>query len=224
MASVRNGREPAELERTFHRNGHSANSFNGSSMQTHESGHFQRVETAIQDHVQVAHSLHGLAGIVGQLGSEMASRLRDGKKIFWMGNGGSAADSQHLAAEIVGRFVKERKGLPSIALTTDTSILTAIGNDYGYEHIFRRQIEALCQAGDLVVGISTSGNSPNVVLAIETAKELGAYTVGFTGEAGGRLAELCDVTLRMPSKKTARIQECHILVGHILCECIDADV
>lgn len=197
---------------------------NGSNMQTQESEHFPRVEAAIQEHVQIASSLNGLADAVGRLGSEISSRLRKGSKIFWMGNGGSAADSQHLAAEIVGRFVKERKGLPSIALTTDTSILTAIGNDYGYEHIFRRQIEALCRPGDLVVGISTSGNSPNVVLAIETAKEIGAYTVGFTGEAGGRLAELCDVTLRMPSQKTARIQECHILVGHILCECIDADL
>jgi D-sedoheptulose 7-phosphate isomerase len=193
-------------------------------MHTHRPEHFQLVKAAIQEHAQVVDSLNGLVAVVSHLGSEMASRLRNGKKILWMGNGGSAADSQHLAAEIVGRYVKERKGLPSIALTTDTSILTAVGNDYGYEHVFRRQIEALCQPGDLVVGISTSGNSPNVVLAVETAKDLGAYTVGFTGEKGGRLAELCDVTLQMPSKKTARIQECHILVGHILCECIDANI
>lgn len=177
---------------------------------------------SIREHSQVVAALESSIESIASLGQELSRRLAAGKKILWMGNGGSAADSQHLAAEIVGRFVKERKGLPSIALTTDTSILTAVGNDYGYEQIFSRQIEALCLPGDVVVGISTSGNSPNVVRAIEMAKELGAYTVGFTGESGGRLAELCDATFRAPSSKTARIQECHILVGHILCEYIDA--
>ncbi|MEN9352773.1 MAG: sugar isomerase [Fibrobacterota bacterium] len=181
-----------------------------------------KVVGAIDGHLRVAQALLPMAGEIAVLGELMAQRLKAGSKILWMGNGGSAADSQHLAAEIVGRFVKERRGLPSIALTTDTSILTAVGNDYGFEQIFSRQVEALALAGDVVVGISTSGNSPNVVRAIEAAKLLGAHTVGFTGEGGGKLAGLCDTMIRIPATVTARIQECHILVGHILCECIDA--
>jgi D-sedoheptulose 7-phosphate isomerase len=182
----------------------------------------KRVGEAIREHVRVAQALADLAEPIARLGETMAQRLLAGGKILWMGNGGSAADSQHLAAEIVGRFVKERRGLPSIALTTDTSILTAVGNDYGYEQVFSRQVEALCTSQDVVVGISTSGNSPNVVRAIEAARALGAHTVAFTGQGGGKLAALCDTTLRIPSATTARIQECHILVGHILCEAIDA--
>lgn len=151
----------------------------------------------------------------------MQETLARGGKILWMGNGGSAADSQHLAAEFVGRYVKERRGLPSIALTTDTSILTSVGNDYGYDYVFARQIEALCTDKDLVVGISTSGNSSNVLRAMEAAKAIGATTVGWTGEGGGKLASICDMMLAIPSKVTARIQEAHILIGHILCELID---
>lgn len=147
--------------------------------------------------------------------------LDSGNTIYFMGNGGSAADSQHLAAELVGRFQKERKGLPGIALTTDTSILTAVGNDYGFDNVFVRQVEALVKLGDVVVGISTSGNSPNVVKAVEAAKEIGAFAVGMTGSGGGRLAELCDVCIKVPSKVTARIQEGHILVGHMVCQLID---
>ena len=135
-----------------------------------------------------------------------------------MGNGGSAADCQHLAAEFVGRFTRERRALPSIALTVDTSILTAIGNDYGFDAVFSRQIEALANQGDVVIGISTSGNSPNVLNAMLVAKEKGCVTVAFTGETGGKLAPLCDLTLKIPSKVTARIQEMHILCGHILCD------
>lgn len=182
------------------------------------------VAHAIGEHARIIAAMESSSEGIAELGREFSRRLAAGSKILWMGNGGSAADSQHLAAEIVGRFVKERKGLPSIALTTDTSILTAIGNDYGFEHVFSRQIEALCRPNDVVVGISTSGNSPNVVRAIEVAREMGAYTVGFTGEKGGRLAEICDAVFRAPTSKTARIQECHILVGHILCECIDANM
>lgn len=184
----------------------------------------QIVVEAIADHVRVAGLMSSSSELIYNLGCEMANRLQNGGRIFWMGNGGSAADCQHLAAEIVGRFVKERKGLPSIALTTDTSILTAVGNDYGYENIFSRQVEALCLPGDLVVGISTSGNSQNVVRGIETAREIGAYTAGFTGESGGKLNDLCDTIIRVPTKITARIQESHILVGHILCEIIDAHI
>lgn len=177
---------------------------------------------AIEEHVCAASALLSQSDSIAELGRELSQRLSSGAKIFWMGNGGSAADSQHLAAEIVGRFVKERKGMPSIALTTDTSIMTAVGNDYGFDQIFSRQIEALCRPRDVVVGISTSGNSPNVVRAIELARTMGAYTVGFTGEKGGRLAEICDAIFRAPSTTTARIQECHILVGHIICKYIDA--
>jgi len=155
---------------------------------------------------------------VTKLASMIISSLTEGKKVIWMGNGGSAADCQHLAAEFVGRFTRERKALPSIALTVDTSILTAIGNDYGFDAVFSRQIEALASPGDVVIGISTSGNSPNVLNAMLIAKEKGCATVAFTGETGGKLAPICDLTLKIPSKVTARIQEMHILCGHILCD------
>lgn len=149
--------------------------------------------------------------------------LDAGHKVLFCGNGGSAADSQHLAAELVGRFVKERRSLPAIALTTDTSILTAVANDYAYDDVFARQVEGLGQAGDVLVGISTSGNSKNVVKAVEEAKKKGLKTIAFTGQGGGRLGELCDVTVAVPSKVTARIQEMHILAGHIICELVEED-
>ncbi len=149
--------------------------------------------------------------------------LKEGHVIYFAGNGGSAADSQHLAAELVGRFQKERRGLPSIALTTDTSILTAIGNDYGYDRIFSRQVEALVNQGDVVVGISTSGNSPNIVEALLKAHDLGAFTIGMTGENGGKMATICDLCIKVPAKVTARIQEAHILIGHVVCELIEED-
>jgi D-sedoheptulose 7-phosphate isomerase len=151
----------------------------------------------------------------------MSAAILRGNKILWCGNGGSAADSQHLAAELVGRFLRERRALPSIALTTNTSILSAIGNDYGYELIFRRQVEALCVAGDVVVGISTSGNSRNVCLALEKAREIGAYTVAFTGMKIGGMGRVADETLQIPSTETPRIQEGHILCGHMLCDYIE---
>ncbi len=144
--------------------------------------------------------------------------LKRGNKILICGNGGSAADSQHFAAELVGRFKLERKGVPAIALTTDTSILTAIGNDYGFNKIFERQVEALGEEGDLLVGISTSGNSENVIRAVEKAKEKGIYTIGLLGKNGGKLKDLVDLPLIVPSNDTPRIQECHVLIYHIICE------
>ena len=141
-----------------------------------------------------------------------------GRKLLLCGNGGSAADAQHIAAELVGRFVRERAPLPAIALTVDTSILTAVGNDYGFEHVFSRQVAALGAAGDLLVAISTSGKSPNVLAAAREARARGVKIIGMTGQDGGPLAELCDVSLRNPSRNTARIQECHITIGHLLCE------
>ena len=149
--------------------------------------------------------------------------VRNGHKILFCGNGGSAADSQHLAAEFVGRFVKERKGLPAIALTTDTSILTAVGNDYGYDDVFRRQIEALGNRDDVIIGISTSGNSSNVVKAFEQAKQQGLHVIAFTGAKASKMSELADITLQVPALITARVQECHILVGHMICEYVDED-
>lgn len=149
--------------------------------------------------------------------------IRSDHKILFCGNGGSAADSQHLAAEFVGRFVKERRGLPAIALTTDTSILTAIGNDYGYDEVFRRQVEALGRKGDVLVGISTSGNSANVVKAFEQAKEQGLTVLALTGPKESKMSALADVTLRVPAQVTARVQECHIMIGHMICEYVDED-
>lgn len=154
---------------------------------------------------------------------EVKKALANGNKVLFCGNGGSAADSQHLAAEFVGRFQKERKGLPAIALTVDTSILTAVGNDYGYNKVFVRQVEALAQAGDVLIGISTSGNSGNVVEAIELAKEKGCYCVGMTAFGGGKMANICDECLAVPTRVTARAQEMHILMGHILCELVDGE-
>ena len=179
------------------------------------------IRNALNAHAETIARLGPMIPDITRLAEMINAALAGGGKILWMGNGGSAADSQHLAAEFVGRFVKERRGLPSIALTTDTSILTSVGNDYGYERVFARQVEALCSAHDLVIGISTSGNSANILHAIEAAKAIGATTVGWTGEQGGKLAALCDLTLAVPSRVTARIQEAHILIGHILCELVD---
>ena len=147
--------------------------------------------------------------------------MRDGAKVLFFGNGGSAADAQHLAAEFVGRFIPDRAALPAISLTTDSSVLTAIGNDYGYDHVFSRQIEALANDGDVAIAISTSGNSPNILLGIDAARERGLYTLGLTGESGGKMLDRVDVLFRVPSCITPRIQETHILLGHILCELID---
>src|SRR6201998_4349529 len=147
---------------------------------------------AIAEHLEIVRQVTGQQVILEAIARAMTVTLRSGGKILWCGNGGSAADSQHLAAEIVGRFRRERRGLPSVALTTDTSILTAVANDYGYDAVFSRQVEALANSGDLLVGISTSGNSKNVVNALEAARAKGVATVAFTGSGGGRLAEIAD--------------------------------
>lgn|SRR5690348_8818380 len=149
---------------------------------------------------------------------QIVKALRAGGKVMFFGNGGSAADAQHLAAEFTGRYLKERRALPALALHANTSALTAIGNDYGFDLVFARQIEALGKEGDLAVGISTSGNSPNVLRALETAKAKSIYTVALTGASGGKMKSLADCTICVPSEETPRIQECHILTGHIICE------
>jgi len=147
--------------------------------------------------------------------------LKKGNKILLFGNGGSAADAQHIAAEIVGRYKTERKGLPAIALTTDTSVLTAISNDYGYSHVFNRQIEALAIEGDVLIGISTGGSSTNVVSALKIAQNLGCKAIGFSGKDGGEFNNYCDVNIVVPSEDTPRIQEMHLIIGHTICHLID---
>ncbi len=193
---------------------------------THVTGSFA---TALAEHLQVAEASRALAPQVDAVAARLAEVLRAGKKLLWCGNGGSAADCQHLAAEFVIRFERERAGLAAIALTTDTSILTACANDYGYARVFARQVEALGNPGDALIAISTSGTSPSVVAAVEAAKVRGLLTIGLTGglsdglgdTAGGRLRELCDVCVVVPSARTARIQEIHMLIGHTLCGLVD---
>jgi D-sedoheptulose 7-phosphate isomerase len=151
----------------------------------------------------------------------LVAAYRAGHKALFFGNGGSAADAQHLAAEFVGRYLRERSPLPAVALSENTSAMTAISNDYGYDHIFSRQLQALAVPGDVAVAISTSGNSPNVVAAILSARKIGLHTVGLTGESGGKMRELVDTLIAVPSNETPRIQECHILVGHALCDAVE---
>jgi D-sedoheptulose 7-phosphate isomerase len=154
----------------------------------------------------------------------MEAAIRAGGKVLIAGNGGSAADAQHIAGEFVSRFHFDRPGLPAIALTTDTSILTAIGNDYGYERVFSRQVEALGRPQDVLLAISTSGNSKNILMALEAAKKQGVKTIGLTGSPGGKMAVECDLCLKMPSTETPKIQEGHILVSHIMCGLVEAQM
>ena len=179
---------------------------------------------AIADHLEVIRGVEAQVPVLEAIAQAMTQCLRAGRKILWCGNGGSAGDSQHLAAEIVGRYKRERRGLPSIALTTDTSILTAVANDYGFEAVFARQVEALGDEGDMLVGITTSGNSSNVVCAMEAARAQGMVAVGFTGAGGGRLTALSDHLFAVNSRETARVQEAHILAGHMLCDWIELDL
>lgn len=182
----------------------------------------QMVAEELKDHLQLIQQvITGLTGEIENACAMITSVIGNGKKVLLAGNGGSAADAQHIAAELSGRFVKERKALPGIALTVDTSALTAIANDYGYHHVFSRQVEALAQPGDLFIGISTSGNSQGILNALETAKNLGCRTLGLSGRDGGKMNGLCDLNIVVPSNTTARIQEVHILIGHILCKAVD---
>jgi D-sedoheptulose 7-phosphate isomerase len=168
-------------------------------------------------HLALFSTLRSIEPAVVAAGRQMATTLRDGSKIMLCGNGGSAADSQHIAAELTGRFIHDRRPLAAIALSTDTSALTCIANDYSFDAVFARQVEALGRAGDCLVAISTSGNSPNVLRAAETAKRIGMVVIGLLGRDGGRLATLCDLPIVVPEQSTARIQEAHIFIGHTLC-------
>lgn len=162
--------------------------------------------------------------VIVQAAIAIAHCLRSGGKLLIFGNGGSAADAQHLAAEFVGRFVLERRALPAMALTTDSSVLTAVGNDYGFDQIFSRQIEALGEAGDVALGISTSGNSPNVLAALRQARKQNLRTIGFAGKDGGALGSCAEMPIIVRAANTARVQECHIAIGHLLCELVENDL
>lgn len=187
------------------------------SSETHDTS---MIATLLQDSINVKQQLLADGNTLTQI-ADVAQRcidaLRSGNKIIFAGNGGSASDAQHIAAELVGRFEKDRPGLPAMALTTNASQLTALSNDYGYDAVFSRQLQAMGKEGDVFFGLSTSGSSSNVLAAIEVAREQGLIVVGMTGESGGQMKSLCDVCLCVPSKNTARIQESHITIGHILC-------
>jgi len=182
------------------------------------------INQEFKDHLLVAQSSLDL--IPGQI--EVAAKLcinslKNGGKILIFGNGGSASDAQHIASELVGRYKVERKGLAALALTTDTSALTSIGNDYGYLKIFERQIESLANKNDIAIGISTGGSSLNVIHGISAANKIGCKTIGFSGKDGGKFNELCDINIIVPSQDTPRIQEIHILIGHTICHLIDQE-
>ena len=175
------------------------------------------------DHLDVFGKTMEQMDVIQLMAERCKEALKSGNKVLFCGNGGSAADAQHLAAELIGRFQKERRSLASVALTTDTSILTAVANDYGYDEVFARQVEGLGRSGDVLIGISTSGNSANVVKAALKARDAGMHTIAFTGEGGGKLKDICDIMFAVPSKVTARIQEMHIMVGHIICELVEEE-
>lgn len=181
----------------------------------------QLIQSHIDEHISTIERLRSIVPDIDALVTILGTALRKGHKILLAGNGGSAADAQQIAAELVGKFEKHRRALPALALTTDTSIMTAVGNDYGFEAIFSRQIEALGQSGDVFIAISTSGNSVNILRAVEAATSQGMTTIGLLGKSGGTLRDLVDHPLIVPSDNTARIQEAHILIGHILCQIIE---
>ena len=180
------------------------------------------INTEFDQHRSVLEeSIKSLSDDIESAGELIVSTLKAGNKVLLFGNGGSAGDAQHIAAELTGRYKTERQALPAVALTTDTSAITAIGNDYGFDRIFDRQVEAIGKEGDLLIGISTSGNSRNVLRALAYGKDNGMNTLGLSGKGGGDMKNLCDINIIIPSDDTARIQEMHILIGHVLCGIID---
>ncbi|MCV6608566.1 MAG: D-sedoheptulose 7-phosphate isomerase [Campylobacterales bacterium] len=179
------------------------------------------IRSELDGHLKTVQAMETIENQIADASKVCVEALKRGNKILLFGNGGSAGDAQHIAAELTGRYKKERRGLPGIALTTDTSALTAIGNDYGYNRVFDRQVEALAVKGDVLIGISTSGNSENVISALNLGREIGCKTIGMSGKGGGKMNGFCDVDLIMPSDDTPRIQEMHIFVGHTICQIID---
>lgn len=176
----------------------------------------------LSSHLSAIEALRQQSSLIESIGQKIIAALQNGNKVIFFGNGGSAADAQHLAAELVVRYRHNRRALPSIALTTDTSILTACGNDFGFDEVFARQVAALADNGDIAIGISTSGNSINVVKGLQAAVTAGCTTIAFTAQNGGECAKIADISFCAPSPITARAQECHLFVGHILCEMIEA--
>jgi D-sedoheptulose 7-phosphate isomerase len=181
----------------------------------------QNVEGSLEVHMRF---MEACLPALARAADALIAAYLNGHKAIFFGNGGSAADAQHLAAEFLGRYLRERAPLPALALNTNTSAITAIGNDYGYEHTFSRQLRALSSPGDVAVGISTSGNSRNVVEALVSARELGLFTIAMTGASGGKIRGLVDVLIDVPSEETPRIQECHILAGHALCDAVEGAI
>lgn len=181
-------------------------------------------EEAIREHESMMTSVGELWPVLEATAQAVIERVADGGAVFWFGNGGSATQALHFATELVGRFERNRPGIRSYALVADTSLITAVANDYSFDVIFARQIESLCRPGDVAVGLSTSGNSPNVSQAIDAATSIGALTVGLTGGEGGKLARSVDFSIVAPSSRTCRIQEAHLFLGHTLCELIEASV
>jgi len=184
-----------------------------------------KIKAELKESIEVKNQvIKKLVPQIEQAARWMIESLRNSNKILLFGNGGSAADAQHLAAELIGRYLKDRKSLPAIALSTDTSILTSLSNDYGFETVFARQVEGLAKSGDVAIGISTSGNSKNVLEGLEKAKELGCKTVGLLGCDGGRIGDVVDLSIIVPCKSTPRIQESHITIGHILCSLVEQEI
>ncbi|MDP6925366.1 MAG: D-sedoheptulose 7-phosphate isomerase [Candidatus Scalindua sp.] len=185
----------------------------------------KEIESSLNESISIkSELLSSSVDSIAQIANILVEAFRTGHSLYLMGNGGSAADAQHLAGELVGRFKKNREPLPALALTTDTSVLTAIANDFGYDHCFERQVDAFVKGGDVLIGLSTSGNSLSIINAGLVAKKKGATTIAFTGKGGGSLKDNVDVCLEIPSTDTARIQECHITIGHILCSIIEKDL
>ena len=183
------------------------------------------IEKALNESIGVkSEVLSNSVETIARIATMAVDALRDGHSLYFMGNGGSAADAQHISGELVGRYKKDRKSLPVLALTTDTSVLTAISNDFGYDYCFEKQIEAFARKDDVVFGLSTSGNATNVINALKLAGKIGAKTIGFTGRDGGMIKDIVDVCLMVPSSDTPRIQECHITIGHILCSIIENEL
>jgi D-sedoheptulose 7-phosphate isomerase len=183
------------------------------------------IEKSLNESISVkSEVLSNSVGTITKIATMAVDALRNGHSLYFMGNGGSAADAQHISGELVGRYKKDRKPLPALALTTDTSVLTAISNDFGYEYCFEKQVEAFVKNGDVVFGLSTSGNSTNIINALKLAGKIGAKTIGFTGRDGGMIKDIVDVCFMVPSSETPRIQECHITVGHILCSIIENEL
>lgn len=181
------------------------------------------INKSIDNHLEAVAFLKENLPVITEISRLVISALKDNGKIIFMGNGGSAADSEHLAAELVGRFKKNRKAFAAISLSSNICIITAIGNDYGFDEIFSRQIESIAKKNDLIIAISTSGESQNVIKAVERAKQLGLKTIGFLGKKGGKLKGLVDISLLIPAEDTPRIQEMHILAGHIICEIVEEE-